>query len=182
MIHTRINLTSVEDQQHEKGLWSDTMILVDIQCQRHVQDRENVSVSYSKLGVLQGPVVKKDPFRNGPQNSPFWENRPFSLTWNGPFSRKRTIDQNRLFFTTGPCLYRIIFPTIPAKIYLGSSISHHFLKCLSNQLASTRCSLWSGCRCRGARPRPRRRGMAQSPAAAAASEWSTSWWRVLIRT
>ena len=71
MIHTRINLTSVEDQQHEKGLWSDTMILVDIQCQRHVQDRENVSVSYSKLGVLQGPVVKKDPFQNGSKNSPF---------------------------------------------------------------------------------------------------------------
>ena len=52
-----------------------------------------------------GPVVKKRPFLNGTKNSPFWENSPFSLTWNGLFSRTHTIDQNGLFFTTGPSIW-----------------------------------------------------------------------------
>ena len=55
-----------------------------------------------------GPVVKKGPFLNGPKNSPFWENSPFSLTWNGLFSRTHTIDQNGLFFTTGPCTLALL--------------------------------------------------------------------------
>ena len=54
----------------------------------------------------QGPVVKNDPFRNGPKNSPFPENSPFHISENGIFSRNGLFFgpyQNRSFFTTGPC-------------------------------------------------------------------------------
>ena len=55
--------------------------------------------------VLQGPVVKKDLFRYGPKNSRFRENSPFSLMWNGLFSRNGLFFgpfRNGSFFTTGP--------------------------------------------------------------------------------
>ena len=58
-------------------------------------------------GCVISPLRQEVESRNlalffGHLCSQFWENSPFSLTWNGPFSRKRTIDQNGLFFTTGP--------------------------------------------------------------------------------
>ena len=63
----------------------------------------NFQLCESRAG--QGPVVKNDPFQNGPKNSPFWENSPFSLTWNGLFSRNGLFFgpyRNGSFFTTGP--------------------------------------------------------------------------------
>ena len=57
----------------------------------------NFQLCESRAG--QGPVVKNDPFQNGPKNS------PFSLTWNGLFSRNGLFFgpyRNGSFFTTGP--------------------------------------------------------------------------------
>ena len=63
-----------------------------------------------RKGCLQGPVVKNDPFRNGPKNSPFRENSPFHVSENGLFSRNGLFFGQYLngsFFTTGPWFIKI---------------------------------------------------------------------------
>ena len=66
----------------------------------------STSTEYFTLRALsnrhQGPVVKKDPFRYGPKNSPFRENSPFQVSENGLFSRNGPSIKTDYFLQQAP--------------------------------------------------------------------------------